>query len=111
MKISSFNPMIKSIHNQCVLNERKNFNNLTPLTQDTISFGASASAKKLVEKLKAYNPNGQYNIKQTEAETIYKYFGYEVENGRSSHKTVTGPYGQTYTYSNQSFIDPSNASA
>ena len=111
MNISGSHPIISNLGIQNFKNKKTNYNNLSPLSTDTVSFGSSASAKKMVEKLKTYNPNGQYNIKQSEAETIYKYFGYEVENGKSSHKTITGPYGQTYAYSSQSLIDPSNASA
>ena len=110
MNIRGSYPIICNFGNQNFWEKKSNFNKLHQLSKDTVSFGSSASAKKMVEKFKTYNPNGQYNIKQSEAEAIYKYFGYELSNG-GSHKQLTGPYGQTYTYKDQSPIDPSNASA
>ena len=49
MHINSFNPIINNIYKQNIRNERSQFNNLSPLSKDTISFGASASTRKLVE--------------------------------------------------------------
>lgn len=107
MKISSFNPMIKSVHNQAFMSARREFNNLSPLTQDTISFGSSASTRKLVEELKQTNTNGIHTLSFSDVEKVYKYFGFKRSD--EGHVKFTGPYGQYAKFKKQNPVDVNTA--
>ena len=107
MNISSFNPIIGNIHNQNTVNKRGKFNNLSPLVQDTISFGASASTRKLVDDLKKLNPTGTHCIKFSDVEKVYEYFGYKKPE--EGHTKFTGPYGQYANFKKQNPVDPNTA--
>lgn len=107
MNISSFNPVIGNIYNQNTVNKRGKFNNLSPLVQDTISFGASASTRKLVEDLKKLNPTGTHYIKYSDVEKVYDYFGHK--KSEEGHTKFTGPYGQYANFKKQNPVDPNTA--
>ena len=107
MHISSFNPIINNINKHNINKERSKFNNLSPLAQDTISFGASSSTRKLVEDLKKQNISENRSIKFSDIDKVYEYFGYK--STYEGHIKYTGPYGQYAIFKKQNPVDYNTA--
>ncbi len=81
------------------------YNNLSPLSRDTVSFGASKKvtvnigrAKDLIAKFQQpdFNTNGQHSIDEDELKNVLVYCGCIETTGGKHGRHIETPLGQTY---------------
>lgn len=106
MKILKMSSPTNYFNSESKVNNSRFGNNtkLSPLTKDTVSFGAGGNIKKKIEELKSGNSSCMYNIKRSHMINICEYFGYK-KSGGSKHDKYTGPYGQVIIMTTQDPID------
>lgn len=96
MNIFSINPLVQAKRNEHIgLTNKSYIDNSLFISKDTVSFGAGANVRKLIEEFKQMDPAGNYDVKSSDIVKIYEYFGFKLIKCGSSHSRLVGPYGQT----------------